>query len=231
MARLKRLFIQDVPQHLIVRGNDRQDIFREDCDRYYFLGCLEQAAAANQMAVHAYVLMSNHVHLLATGASPASIPGVMQSVGRRYVAHFNHIYERTGTLWEGRYKAALVQSERYLINTQRYIELNPVRAGMVSDPATHRWSSHRRLALGLRDDLVTPHPLFLGLGGRSEESCATYRSLFAKPLDEAVVEQIRDATHHGWGIGDPDFLEWAGRLCDRRAWRTRAAPGGGRRKR
>jgi putative transposase len=227
MARLKRFFIPEVPQHLIVRGNDRQDIFLEDADRFYFLGLLQEAAARNELAVHAYVLMSNHVHLLATGASPASIPKTIQSLGRRYVAHFNHLYRRTGTLWEGRYKAALVQSEAYLVNCQRYIELNPVRAGLVSDPASHRWSSHHRLAFGKRDDLVTPHAQFLGLGGNAS---AEYRALFSLPLEIEVVEKIRDATHHGWGIGNPDFLEWAGRICNRRAQRIRARRGEGRRR-
>jgi putative transposase len=221
MARLKRLFIPGVPQHVIVRGNDRQDIFLADADRYYFLGCLQEAALKNELAVHAYVLMSNHVHLLVTGTSPKSIPKTIQSVGRRYVAHFNCLHRRTGTLWEGRHKAALVQTEGYVINCQRYIEMNPVRAGMVSDPAAYHWSSHRRLAYGRRDDLVTPHPQFIALG---RDPCATYRALFDLPLDRDMVDAIRDATHHGWGVGNADFLAWASQICDRPAMRSRGGP-------
>ena len=221
MARLKRLFIAGVPQHLIVRGNDRQDIFLEDADRFYFLGCLEQAARSHSLAIHAYVLMSNHVHLLATGADASSIPKTLQSVGRRYVAHFNGLYGRTGTLWEGRYKAALVQTGDHLVNCQRYIELNPVRAGMVNDPAAHFWSSHRCFALGATDPLITPHPHLLSLGKPGEQFGRAYRSLFHSQLDPQVVDAIRDATNHGWGLGDEGFLEWAGALCGRRAHRIR----------
>jgi putative transposase len=228
MARLKRLFIRDVSQHLIVRGNDRQDIFTKDADRYYFLGCLEQAAKVNGMAIHAYVLMDNHVHLLASGDSWSSIPRTIQSLGRRYVAHFNHLYDRTGTLWEGRYKSALVQAEGYLLNCHRYIELNPVRARMVSHPAAYRWSSHGRLALGLRDDLVTPHPMWEALGAGDAQSRQAYGSLFSQAIPDEIVEQIRDATHHGWAVGDADFLDWAGTLCNRRAKRTRARRGEGK---
>jgi putative transposase len=227
MARLKRLFIPGVPQHVMVRGNDKHDIFRTEADRYYFRGCLQEAALRNELAIHAYVLMSNHIHLLVTGAYPLSLPKTIQSLGRRYVAHFNCLHQRTGTLWEGRHKAALVQTEGYLVNCQRYIEMNPVRSGLVSDPADYFWSSHRRLAYGKRDDLVTPHPQFLGLG---RDSSATYRSLFDVPLDEELIDAIRDATHNGWGIGNADFLEWAGKLCDRPATRSRNRPGWKKRK-
>lgn len=219
MARLPRLFISGVPQHLVVRGNDRQDIFQVDTDREFFLLSLKEAAAEYSLQVHAYVLMRNHVHLLASGADAESIPRTFQSVGSRYVHYFNRRYRRTGTLWEGRYKAALVQTEKYLFNCHRYIELNPVRAGLVADPGEYRWSSYRRHAYGLEDPIVTPHELVARLDSTAAGASSAYRGLFRTQLDPAFVAHIRDCTQNGWGVGDEHFLEWAGSMCGRRTVR------------
>ena len=130
MARLPRYFVQGQPQHLIQRGNNRSPIFASDDDFDFYLDCLWEAAQLNGCSVHAFVLMSNHVHILATPTTALSLPKVLQSVGRRYVQYFNRAYRRTGTLWEGRYRATVIDSERYLLSCMRDIELNPVRAGM-----------------------------------------------------------------------------------------------------
>src|SRR6266545_4048494 len=143
MARLPRIDIPGVPQHVIVRGVNRQPCFCNESDYLGYLACLRDVAGERGVAVHAFVLMTNHVHLLATGSISRSISAMMQGIGRRYVRRVNQLYGRTGTLFEGRFRASLVQSERYLLTCMRYIELNPVRASMVGDPAAYRWSSFR----------------------------------------------------------------------------------------
>jgi putative transposase len=222
MARLKRVFIAGVPQHLVVRGVESRDMFLVDLDREFFLRCLLDSAANYGLKVHAYTLMSNHVHLLGTGECASSVPKAIQGLARRYVPYFNRRYERKGTLWETRYRSALVQSERYLVNCQRYIELNPVRAGMVRDPAEFPWSSHRHTAFGIEDPLVSLHEIFKGMGYEVRHGSAAYRHLFRQPMEPSLIERIRDCTWHGWGIGDDDFLEWASTLCDRRLTRKRS---------
>src|SRR4051812_18507564 len=134
MPRLPRFFAEGVPSHVILRGNNRQAVFLTEGDRIFFHRCLAELAQESSVAVHAYVFMTNHVHLLATGALRASISKLMQRLGTRYVGYFNYLHDRTGSLWEGRYKASLVEAERYFLTCQRYIELNPVRAGMVTHP-------------------------------------------------------------------------------------------------
>lgn len=205
MARLPRLFLPGAANHVRVRGVDRQDIFRSDGDRLFLRSCLWNAAALHGLSVHAYVLMSNHIHLLATGATEDTLPKVVQSVGRRYVAYFNHRYGRTGTLWEGRYRSTVIDTEAYFLNCQRYIEQNPVRAGLVADPAGFAWSSHRFNALGIPDDLLTPHPIMRSLGQDPLESRRTYRAMCAKPLPEAELERIREATTKAWVLGSEEF--------------------------
>jgi REP element-mobilizing transposase RayT len=151
MARLPRFFVPDTPQHVIQRGNDRQPIFRTTADLAFFKDCLAFAARRHGVSIHAYVLMTNHVHLLATPEVATSLPRAMQSLGRVYVQYFNSMQGRSGTLWEGRYKAAIVDSDRYLLACMRYIELNPVRAGLVEHPERYPWSSHRANAFGVSD--------------------------------------------------------------------------------
>src|SRR5438309_11554639 len=159
MARRPRLELAGVPLHVIQRGNHRALCFLADGDRHMYLKFLGDAAARHRCSVHAYVLMPNHVHLLVTPTEPGAVAAMMQDLGRRYVRLFNDIHARTGTLWEGRYKAAMIDTERYFLICQRYIELNPVRAGMVTAPADYPWSSHRHYAYGTNNALVTPHLL------------------------------------------------------------------------
>ena len=162
MPRLPRFFVPCTPLHVIQRGNDRAPIFGGVADLAFFRGCLAHAARRHAVAIHAYVLMTNHVHLLVTPTFAMSVPKMMQSIGRIYVQYFNSVYRRTGTLWEGRYKAAIVDDERYLLTCMRYIELNPVRAHMAASPGDFGWSSFRANACGAPDDLVVPHTAIPG---------------------------------------------------------------------
>jgi putative transposase len=150
--------------------------------------------------------MPNHVHLLVTPACAGGIAGMMQELGRRYVRIFNDVHERTGTLWEGRYKAAMVDTEQYLLTCQRYIELNPVRAGLVRDPTDFRWSSHRRYALNFRNELITPHSVFVRLANDDRQRRDAYLALFAQAIDPAVIDRIRSTTNRGWALGSEDFV-------------------------
>ena len=162
MTRLPRIALPSIPQHVIQRGNNRQPCFYADDDYHFYLECLGEAARKYHVSIHAYVLMTNHVHLLLTPAAMTGVSQVMQTLGRRYVRYINHTYRRSGTLWEGRYHASLVQADHYLLTCYRYIELNPVRAGMTDDPAGYRWSSYRCNALGQPDKLIEPHEYYLG---------------------------------------------------------------------
>ncbi|APV52041.1 hypothetical protein BWI17_21640 [Betaproteobacteria bacterium GR16-43] len=206
MARLPRIFLPHEPVHVIIRGNDRQAVFRSDGDLIYFHRCLAELNVRHRVAVHAYVLMTNHVHLLATGARAQSLPRLVQALGRRYVGYFNYLHHRTGTLWEGRYKASPVQTERYFLTCQRYIELNPVRAGMVSHPGQYRWSSYAHHAHGKTDSLVTSHELYESLAADCPRREAEYRDLFQHDIDEHTLRRIRDAVNHGWVLGDAAYL-------------------------
>ena len=161
MARLPRYVIPGQPQHIIQRGNNRQAIFATDADYQFFRDALVEAAGKHDLRIHAYVWMTNHIHLLATPGYEDSISKVFQSTGRRYVQYFNHTYTRSGGLWEGRYRATVVDSERYLLTLMRYIELNPVRAGMVGHPAEYPWSSHAFNAQGERSGNGVRHDFFI----------------------------------------------------------------------
>jgi putative transposase len=205
MARRSRTVIPEVPLHVIQRGNNRQACFFADQDYQFYLQCLSEAASKHHCAVHAYVLMTNHVHLLLTPATEDSASRVMQSIGRRYVQYVNLTYRRSGTLWEGRFKASLVQAEDYLLGCYRYIELNPVRAGTVSAPEAYRWSSHR-IHIGLAPNrFVTDHPLFDSLGASDEQRHKAYRALFDAHLDPSNETTIRQSVHNGWPTGSDRF--------------------------
>jgi putative transposase len=210
MARPPRIFVENIPVHVTIRGNDRQDIFRAADDRAFFRSCLHSAAHHHNVAIHAYVLMTNHVHLLVTGNGPDSLPRAVQSVGRRYVVYFNERYARTGTLWEGRYHACLVQADRHLLACHRYVDLNPVRAGLVASPEEYIWSSHRFHARGYPDDLVTAHAVILELSDKSAARQAAYRALFDEPLDAASIHRIRHAVATQRPLGDDAFLTGLG---------------------
>ncbi len=217
MAHLPRFFLPGQPLHVIQRGNNRDPIFAANNDYQFYLRCLQEAAEVQSLAIHAYVLMTNHVHLLVTPETETSVSKMMQSIGRRYVQYFNHVYGRTGTLWEGRFKSTLIDSERYLLTCMRYIELNPVRAGMVNHPSDDPWSSYRANALGNADELVSPHELYLRLGRDEAERQSSYRQLFRAHLAKADVDAIRDATNKGWALGDSRFSAKIETLTNRRA--------------
>ena len=208
MARLPRYVIPGQPQHIIQRGNNRQAIFAAEADYQFFRDALIEAAAKYGLAIHAYVWMTNHVHLLATPVFGDSIGKTFQSVGRRYVQYFNYTYKRSGTLWEGRYRATVVDSERYLLTLMRYIELNPVRAGMVVAPQDYPWSSHRRNALsegGPNADWLMPHEEYSRLGRDAAERQKAYQALFASAINQDDLAAIRDCTHKGWALGGERF--------------------------
>ena len=206
MARLPRIELPGVPLHVIQRGNNRGPCFLDDADRRLYLRCLGEAATRHGCAIHAYVLMPNHVHLLVTPGAAGCIAAMMQSIGRRYVRLFNDCHNRTGTLWEGRYKASLVDCERYFLTCQRYIELNPVRASIVEHAANYPWSSHRHYAFGACDALLTPHALFNALAEDETARRAAYRELFEECIAPDLLDQIRANTNRGWAFGSETFL-------------------------
>jgi putative transposase len=191
MSRQPRLDLADVPQHVVQRGNDRQPCFFASTDYSRYLTNLREAALRYDVAIHAYVLMTNHVHLLATPTEVGGVSRMMQFLGRQYVSYVNVNYRRTGTLWEGRYKSCLVDSDQYLLACYRYIELNPVRAMMVARPEEYAWSSYRSNALGSCDSLLHPHRQYLALAANADDRRAAYRMLFDEVLDDQRVSDIR----------------------------------------
>lgn len=216
MARLPRLVVPGQPHHVIQRGNDRQLIFREPADYGIFLDWLGQAARQFKVAIHAYVLMPNHLHLLASPADQAGLGRMMQWVGRHYVPYFNHKYDRIGTLWQGRYKATVIDSERYFLVCSRYIELNPVRAGMLVDPAQYRWSSCQHHIGGAPDPLVTDHALYWALGNTPFARERAYRDLIGEALTAEDIAALSEATHKGWALGSERFTAALERQTERR---------------
>ena len=217
MARLPRLTAPGLPHHLIQRGNNRQSIFLDEVDCVRYLDDLAELSALHGLAIHAYVLMPNHVHLLATPAASDTLARLMQALGRRYVRWFNARHRRTGTLWEGRYRSTVVESDRYLLACMRYIELNPVRAGLVDDAAAYRWSSHRHQLGQKVDPLITEHAVYWALGNTPFERQLAYRRLFEQGPEEGETEAIRAATNRGWALGEADFIEQIAAKAGRRA--------------
>jgi putative transposase len=199
------------------RGNNRSALFIRRADYARFRAHLRTACDRHGCAIHAYVFMTNHVHLLMTPATPTAISRVMQSVGCRYVKFFNRKYERTGTLWEGRYRAIAIETDRYLFACYRYIERNPVRAGMVEDPGDYVWSSYRANALGVRDPLVTIHDGYRALGRDDVSRRRAYRALCSTDVEPPTLNAIRRATGGGWGLGSEIFLRELSRRAGRRA--------------
>lgn len=202
-----RLCPSGIPQHIIQRGNNRQICFVANEDFAAYAHWLREYAEKCSVQIHAWVFMDNHVHLLATSADDDGISVMMQNLGRHYVRYFNKVYRRSGTLWEGRFKSCLVQSTEYLLYCYRYIELNPVRAGMVKDPADYVWSSYRSNGLGLPSRLMTPHEEYLALGATPSERLENYRSLFRAHLDEELVTEIRKSVNTGMVLGSERFKD------------------------
>jgi putative transposase len=205
MARLPRFVIPGHPQHVIIRGNNRDPIFYTNSDYHYYLEKLQQACEKHDCDLHAYVLMSNHVHLLVTPNGKQGISKAMQMIGRYYVQYFNYRYQRTGTLWEGRYKATLIDSENYLLACYRYIELNPVRAGMVEHPSEYPWSSYPSNAAGKENMNLSPHLQYLKLAESAGLRQAAYRALFNDQLGDKTLDEIRTATNKAWVLGSNRF--------------------------
>jgi putative transposase len=206
MARPARLEIPGVPLHIVQRGVNRGACFFNDVDRRYYLKLLGKFAARRNCVVHAYVLMTNHVHLLVTPGVTGAAAALLQDLGRSYVRVINSIHGRTGTLWEGRFKSCLVVSESYFLTCQRYIELNPVRAGMAQCAEDYPWSSHRHHALGDPDRVVSAHDCYLRLGDDASQRCSAYRALFDCSVDSDTLQRIRVAVNTGTALGSGDFI-------------------------
>ncbi len=207
MTRRRRIFVPGYPLHVVQRGNDRCAIFLNDSDRIRYLDFLVDAAGRHECAVHCYVLMGNHVHLLMTPGTKESLAATMQSVGIRYVRYFNTTYERTGGLWEGRYRASLVNTDRYLAACYRYIELNPVRANLVANPADWPWSSHRLHAFGEPDRVVSVHDNYADLGPTAQHRRSRYRRWFRDSPTEDELKNIRETIRQELVLGDDAFKQ------------------------
>jgi putative transposase len=205
MPRRARLALPNIPQHLIQRGNNRQACFFADEDYHFYLEWLAEYAGKTGCRIHAYVLMTNHVHLLLSAEQTGAAGMLMKALGQRYVQYVNRTYRRSGTLWEGRFRSCLTQDEAYLLACQRYIELNPVRAVMVEHPAEYRWSSYRANAQGEPDALLHPHLLYSALGSDAASRQAAYRELFRLELEPGLLDEIRRATNGNFALGNERF--------------------------
>ena len=217
MARLRRFCPAGIPVHVIQRGNNRCDCFHSDLDKATYFEYLEEASSVRHVDVHAWVLMSNHVHLLVTPQEDDSVSRMMQFLGHQYVRFFNRKYSRTGTLWEGRFRSCLIQSEGYFLVCQRYIELNPVRAGLVAHPEDFHWSSYKINALGIDSDFVSPHDIYLSLADNPEDRLIEYRALFGEAITEAQIADLREAVNKGLAFGSSPFKDQIQRLSGQRS--------------
>ena len=217
MARQGRFVLPGHPQHVIQRGNNRDVIFAADKDYRRDLDTLGEACQRWHCHIHDYVLMTNHVHLLITPETRNGFSQVMQSLGRRYVQYFNRAYHRTGTLWEGRYRSTLLDTDQYLLTCYRYIELNPVRAAIVEHRTQYPWSSYSTNAGGRCDGLVEPHALYLMLGKNAEERQSAYRALFRHQINGSTLDAIREATNKAWVLGSGGFQDRIEALTGRRS--------------
>lgn len=205
MPRRARLVLPNQPLHVTQRGVNRAAIFLDDEDRHHYRRLLRAACSAHHVAIHAFVLMDNHVHLLLTPRTAASLALAMRVSGQSYVQAFNARHGRSGALWQGRFNSCLVDSDRYLLTVCRYIELNPVRAAMVARPQDYRWSSvHTHLGTAC-DPLISPHPLFLGLGNTIEARASAYRRWLQEDQDPEELANIRRYIAQQRALGDPRF--------------------------
>jgi putative transposase len=227
MPRHARIAVAGIPWHIIQRGNNRTACFYTEADHHFYLRTLEEQSQECHCDVHAYVLMTNHVHLLITPRERDSTATLMKHLGQRYAQYVNRTYQRTGTLWEGRFRSCLAQHSGYLLTCQRYIELNPVRANMVADPAGYPWSSYRSNALGEPNPVLTPHPDYIALGACDSDRRRQYRRLFDSRLDEQAVAEIRAATNGNYVLGSQRFQEQIEKAVGRRV--TPGKPGRPRR--
>lgn len=225
MPRRPRIHLAGLPLHIVQRGHNRDACFFAEEDYHVYRHWLGEALKASGCQLHAYVQMTNHVHLLLTPPESEAVSQLVISLGRRYVQYINKTYRRTGTLWDGRYKSSLVQADAYLLLCQRYIELNPVRADMVGDPVHYRWSSYRANGLGQVDPLLTPHAVYADLGQSETVRLAAYRALFRSELDADAISDIRMALDQGQPLGNSRFLDSIERAAgQRREARPRGRP-------
>ena len=222
MARLPRLTLPGYPHHLIQRGNNRQAIFVSKTDYQTLLDLLVENADKFDVAIHAYVLMSNHFHLLVTPQTADGVPQMMQAVGRRYVRCFNNAQKRSGALWEGRYKSTLIQSERYLLACMAYIDLNPVRAGLVAQAGDYPWSSYGHYTGQRTDKFITPHALLWQLGNTPFAREAAYAELVRSGFSAAQQKALTDSALRGWALGEPDFVADLQKRTQRRVAKSSA---------
>ena len=223
MARLPRLTLAGYPHHVIQRGNNRQSIFLTAADHAHFLALIDENAKKLEVAIHAYVLMGNHFHLLATPRTDTGLPLMMQAVGRSYVRYFNQSQSRSGTLWEWRYRSTLIHADRYLLPCMAYIDLNPVRAGLVPEAKDYPWSSHSHYT-GLRaDKLITPHPLFWALGNTPFAREAAYAEVVRSGVSAYQQTELTRSVLSGWALGSEDFVADLQKRTERRV--QRAQPG------
>lgn len=206
MSRHPRAVLENVPLHIIQRGNNRSTCFFSSNDFQVYLAMLAESASATGCRVHAYVLMTNHVHILASPNEATSPAAMMKSLGERYAQYANRRHGRSGTLWQGRFRSCLVDNEHYFLVCQRYIELNPVRADMVLHPADYEWSSYRANAHGQQSSVVTPHDIYAGLGIDAIERQVNYRALFQQAIPDAMLEQVRHATNGNAAFGTERFV-------------------------
>ncbi len=207
MPRKPRFFVPHIANHVIQRGNNRQAVFFEEEDYQTYKNYLYEAAESSGVKIHAYVLMTNHIHILATAETTDGISLMMQKTGRFYVPYINYKYERSGTLWEGRFKSSLVDSDFYVLACMRYIEMNPVRANMVESPQAYKWSSYHKNALDNHDRLITPHDSYLGLARTKKQRLSSYINLFNEHLDDKVLKDIRNCAQTGTPLGSSRFIE------------------------
>lgn len=222
MPRHARAILPEVAVHIIQRGNNRSACFHRESDYLVYLDHLRELSRRHGCEIHAYCLMTNHVHLLATPLAANACALLMKNLGQRYVQYVNRSRERTGTLWEGRFRSCIAQSNRYVLACYRYIELNPVRAGMVARAGDYRWSSHRVNAGGARETCLVPHPEYLALGLDQDARLVAYRALVDSGLDAAQVAEIRSATNSGGALGDAAFRSLAARALGQRLTPGRA---------
>ncbi len=215
MARFNRIAPVGVTEHILHRGNNKQDCFVEEEDMKAYLSWLTEYSVKYKVDVHAWVLMSNHVHLLCTPQEPEAISKMMQSMGRMYVRYFNNAYQRSGTLWEGRYKSCLIESN-YLLELYRYIELNPVRAGMVNEPSEYSWSSYQCNGFGKRSKLQSPHELYNALGRSKKKRLESYQLLLDIDVEEVLLDDIRKSINKGVALGSVRFTNKIEKLTGKR---------------
>jgi putative transposase len=216
MPRRSRIIVPGIPLHIIQRGNNRQFCFFTDEDYLLYIDWLKKYAKGADCLVHAFVLMTNHVHLLLTPEKPDSAGNLMKRLGQRYVQYINRTCNRSGTLWEGRFRSCIIQQEEYLLTCQRYIEMNPVRARIVKHPGEYKWSSYQANGLGGKFDFIYPHPVYKRLGQTDAERMTAYRELFRYELQPDEIDKIRKSTNGNFALGNNRFQEEISEMLGRR---------------